>query len=165
MTLDGLTAGEHTLEVFVANSFGPAALLAVSRCARAFAPGCWMGGKRFWRGLVARYCSVDDVQPPVSEQTAGDSPATALKKNSLVACFPCFSVFCWCSIFATGQTGARGRMAEPGGLPRVANGVLIVAWLILAANNFLKSAWQRSGYDVQGAYRLRQFPSPSARAA
>ncbi len=78
VTLDGLTAGEHTLEVFVANSFGPAALLAYCDALDVRTGPGWEESVSGGAWLPA--LSVDDVQPPVSKQTL-DSPATALKKN------------------------------------------------------------------------------------
>ena len=64
VTLDGLSAGEHTLEVFVANSYGPSALLAYCDALNVRTGPGWedsIFGEKWLPALT-----VDDVRPPTS---------------------------------------------------------------------------------------------------
>ena len=103
VTLDGLTAGEHTLEVFVANSYGPAALLAYCDALHVRTGPGWEDSVYGTKWLPA--LTVDDVQPPVSARHL-DSPATALKRN-LSWLVPMFLAFWGATYLAMRQAGER----------------------------------------------------------
>ncbi len=142
VTLNRLTPGEHTLEVFVANSYGPAALLAYCDALDLRTGPGWEDSIYGVKWLPA--LTVDDVQPPTLTRKL-DSPAAALK-NNLSWLVPMFLAF-WGAIYLT------TRQAGEHGLPNwwsaaYCRWVLIIAWFVLAANNFQKLP-DYAGYDVQ----------------
>jgi hypothetical protein len=143
VTLDGLTAGEHALEVFVANTHGPAALLAYCDALDVRTGPGWEAS--VYGGAWLPALTVDDVRPPASTRTS-DTPATALKKI-LWWVVPVFLVFWGATAWALRQAGAGGWPSW--WTASSCRWVVFIAWIVLAANNFLKVP-DNVGYDVQG---------------
>jgi hypothetical protein len=142
VALKNLTPGAHTIDVFVENSYGPAALLLYCDAIDLrTAPG-WDESVLGENWLPA--ISVDDIQPPVFDRQL-DSPLRALAKT-LSWLGPLFLALWGALILAT-------RLAEGRGLPSWWSAsrcrwIVIVAWFVLAANNFRKVP-DFLGYDVQ----------------
>jgi len=160
-----LAPGEHTIEIFVENTFGPAALLVYCDALDLRSGEDWeehVFGEAWQPAL-----SVDDVEPPdLSRQLDSpsrdrtetypstldfgplsrrlDSPIRALK--SLVWWLGPVFLAAWGALYWI------NRRAAPGGMPTwwsasLCRWIVLAAWFLLAANNFLKLP-PDLGYDL-----------------
>jgi hypothetical protein len=142
-TLRDLTPGEHTFEVFVEDSYGPAAMLAYSDALNLRSGPGWeehvLGEE--WRPALL----VEDVEPPALARPV-DTPALALAK-SLWWLGPLFLAVWGGLIWLT-------RNSEGPAWPSVWSAsrcrwLVLAAWFVMSANNFLKLQ-PETGYDLPG---------------
>jgi hypothetical protein len=140
IVLKDLTPGEHTIEVFVENSYGPAALLVYCDALDLRSGTDWDGNVLGEKWLPA--ASVDDVEPPLPPRPL-DSPLRALAK-ALWWLGPLFLAV-WAALMWTTRH-AGGRALPSGWSASLCRWIVVAAWLVLAANNFLKLP-DLMGYD------------------
>jgi hypothetical protein len=140
ITLQNFAPGEHTIEIFVENSFGPAALLVYCDALDLRSGEDWeehvLGDN--WQSAA----TVDDVEPPELARRL-DSPIRALAL-SLYWLGPLFLAV-WGGLIWT------DRRAGIGGTPTWWSAsrcrwIVLAAWFVLAANNFIKLP-PNLGYD------------------
>jgi hypothetical protein len=142
VTLKDLTPGEHTLELFVGNSYGPSACLVYCDVLDLRSGPGW--DERVMEENWLPAITVEDVQRPAYAKSL-DTPLVALTK-----------MLWWLGPLLAALWGALIWMApheDERGVPRWWSAsrcrwVVIVAWLVLAANNFQKLPIAL-GYDVQ----------------
>jgi hypothetical protein len=141
VVLNDLAPGEHEFEVFVEDSLGPAALLV-------YADGLDLRTGPGWEESVygeewLPAALADDAAPPPLAQ-AFPSPLRALA-SSLWWLGPLFAGLWACLVWSTRSDGVF-RLPN-WWTPSRSRWVVIAAWIILAANNFLKLPAQM-GYDL-----------------
>lgn len=143
VTLQDLTPGEHTFEVFVEDKFGPAALLVYcDELDLRSGPG-W--DEHVLDGDWQPAAMADDVElPPLARPV--DSPLRALAKT-VWWLGPLFLVLWIALIWITRESNGRGWPARWSA--SWCRWMVLAAWFVLAANNFLKlpADW---GYDLRG---------------
>jgi hypothetical protein len=162
--LQDLTPGEHTLEIFVEDSFGPAALLVYCDALGLKSGPDWedqvLG--EAWQPVL----TADDVEPPISSKGPDsairedpglyswtmdfgrlsqrlDSPIRALVR-SLWWLGPLFLAVWGALIWISRRAGADGTTTWWSASR--CRWIVLAAWLVLAANNFLKLPADM-GYD------------------
>jgi hypothetical protein len=140
ITLQNFAPGEHTIEIFVENSFGPAALLVYCETLGLRSGEDWdehvLGDD--WQSAL----TVDDVEVPELSRRL-DSPGRALAL-SLYWFGPLFLAV-WGALIWTNRAGIRGTPTW--WTASRCRWIVLVAWFVLAANNFLKLP-PNLGYDV-----------------
>jgi len=143
IALENLGPGEHMLEIFVQNSFGPAALLVTCQQLDLQTGPGWdehVLGESWQTAMTA-----DDVElPEISGRL--ESPLRALA-SSLWWLVPLF-------LAAWGVSLWTSRRADVYGMPKCwtasnCRWIVIAAWFILAVNNFSKLP-AGVGYDLPG---------------
>jgi hypothetical protein len=141
VTLKNLTPGEHAFEVFVEDSFGPAALLVSSEALDLNTGPGWdehVLGEDWKPALLA-----DDVAPPPPARPLDSAPRALAK--SLVWLGPLFLAV-WAGLMWITR-GAEGRVLPRGLTSGRVRWIVLAAWFVLAANNFLKLPAEL-GYDL-----------------
>ncbi len=141
IAIKDLTPGEHTIEIFVEDSFGPAALLVYCDALDLKSGPGWeehVLGEDWQPAAMA-----DDVEPPALARPL-DSPLRALAK-SLWWLGPLFLAVWGTLIWTTRH--AEGRGLPSGWSASRCRWIVLAAWFVLAANNFLKLPADM-GYDL-----------------
>jgi hypothetical protein len=139
--LKKLTPGEHTIDIFVENSYGPAACLVYCDALNLRSGPDWEQNVYGEKWLPA--ATVDDVEPPPLEKPVA-SPLRALAKEVWWLGPLFLAVFAVC-LWANRNRLGDGQRTKLWTAARC-RWIVIAAWLVLAANNFLKLPVDM-GYD------------------
>jgi hypothetical protein len=141
IVLNDLTPGDHEFEVFVEDSFGPAVLLAYSDGLDLRTGPGWedsVFGEKWEPAALA-----DDAAPPPPGQ-AFPSPLRALA-SSLWWLAPLFAAVWGILVWST--RNENGRISPNWCSASSCRWIVIAAWVVLSANNFLKLPAE-IGYDL-----------------
>jgi hypothetical protein len=129
--LTDLTPGEHTLAILVDNTFGPAVVMAYCDSLGVRTGRDWQE----WHDTELRpVATVDDIElPEISQRFT--SPVRALC-STLVWAVPLF-VAAWAGLTWINRRGMESKFSSWFTASRF-RWIVVAAWVVLAANNFLK---------------------------